>query len=102
MKGEFFPKIMIYPEGTTKHSEYLLSFKKGAFENFYPVKPFVLKYHDNHFSPYLCTISMPALCLLLACSFKTSVDVYEFDSYYPDHLNLKNPDDWEIYADRIK
>lgn len=28
--------------------------------------------------------------------------VTEFDTFYPDHLNLKNEDDWEIYARKLK
>lgn len=30
------------------------------------------------------------------------MEIYEFDTYFPDHLNLSKEEDWEIYAEHIR
>ena len=39
-----YPLFAIGPEGTTKHSSYLLQFSTGAFVGGRPVVPILLKY----------------------------------------------------------
>lgn len=39
--------------------------------------------------------------ILSLCTLIQYVDVYEFDTYYPDHLNLESEDDWTIYAEKV-
>jgi lysophosphatidylcholine acyltransferase/lyso-PAF acetyltransferase len=46
MQGKNFPPIVIYPEGTTTNGKHIISFKKGAFEAFFPIKMFLLNYGD--------------------------------------------------------
>ncbi len=40
---------------------------------------------------------------LAMCQLFNPVQIYEFDTFYPDHLGLKDPEkDWGIYAEKIK
>lgn len=50
-QGQLYPPIIIFPEGTTTNGEFLLAFKRGAFENLTPVKICVLKYSKRRFHP---------------------------------------------------
>lgn len=40
--------------------------------------------------------------LFSLCQLKNDLTVYEFDTYFPDHLNLKEPEDWEIYSKKCR
>ena len=44
-----FPKLLIFPEGTTSRGDNLTQFKRGAFTSGLPVQPVVLKYPHRHF-----------------------------------------------------
>jgi lysophosphatidylcholine acyltransferase/lyso-PAF acetyltransferase len=44
MEGKEAMQLTMFPEGCTFNGEYLMSFKKGAFESLLPVQPFV---HNN-------------------------------------------------------
>ena len=43
LRGEKKTALLIYPEGTISSGEYLLPFKKGAFNSLLPVKPYITK-----------------------------------------------------------
>ena len=51
-KGLKFPTIGLFPEGTVSNGRHLLSFKKGAFVSFIPIKMIIIKYGDKGWSPY--------------------------------------------------
>lgn len=42
--------------------------------------------------------------ILILSQFKNNLKVIEFNTFYPDYLNLSqdNEDDWQIYARKIK
>lgn len=46
-KGKNFPAVAMFPEGTCTNGKYLLSFKKGAFESFSPIKIFYFRFFDR-------------------------------------------------------
>lgn len=96
------PPVLIYPEGTTSNGEYLISFKKGAFQNLTPLKLYGIKYTKKNFSPALDTVGMLGSFFFIILQFYNSVSVYDLGTYYPDQLNLKSEDDWELYAKKIK
>ena len=52
-KGLKFPPISLFPEGTVSNGRHLLSFKKGAFVSFIPIKMIIIKFGDRGWSPYL-------------------------------------------------
>ena len=45
-------------EGTTTNGDYLISFKKGAFDIKEPIKIFCFKYENRHFNPGLDSIGV--------------------------------------------
>jgi lysophosphatidylcholine acyltransferase/lyso-PAF acetyltransferase len=96
------PPVLLYPEGTTSNGEYLISFKKGAFANLTPIKLYALKYTKKNFSPALDTLGTLKSFFFIILQFYNSVTVYDLGTYYPDQLNLKSEDDWEIYAKKVK
>ena len=51
-KGLKFPPICLFPEGTVSNGRHLLSFKKGAFVSFIPIKMIIIKHGDKGWSPY--------------------------------------------------
>ena len=96
------PPVLIYPEGTTSNGEYLISFKKGAFSNLTPLKLYGLKYTKKNFNPSLDTLGTLKSFFFIILQFYNSVTLYDMGTYYPDQLNLKSEDDWEIYAKKVK
>lgn len=53
-----YPLFAIGPEGTTKHSDYLLQFSTGAFVGGQPVIPILLKYKCKY-APGSCSLLTP-------------------------------------------
>jgi lysophosphatidylcholine acyltransferase / lyso-PAF acetyltransferase len=56
--GKTVSPVVIFPEATTTNGRYLLDFKKGAFDQGFPVKLIALKYSDRHFNLALDNIGM--------------------------------------------
>ena len=48
-QGAGWPKLAIFPEGTTTNGHYLLFFKPGAFLGRVPVQPMVMDYSANYY-----------------------------------------------------
>jgi len=67
MKGKRLPSVMIFPEGTTTNGKYLISFKKGAFMNMFPIKIFCIKYDVRNFNTALDTIDKLYHFILCMC-----------------------------------
>ena len=101
-QGSQIPQVLIFPEGTTTNGEYLISFKKGAFLPLAPIKIKCLKYNNPRFNPSLDVLGAGITFLLTFCQFSNSLTIYEYDNFYPDYLNLKDENDWQIYANKVK
>lgn len=96
------PPLLFFAEGTTTNGSALLSFKKGAFLPGLPVKIVALKYNTEKFSPALDILGGYISFFLTMLQFSNSLTVYEFDTFYPDHLKLKGEEDWEKYANKAR
>jgi len=96
------PPVLIFPEGTTTNGEYLISFKKGAFINFSPVKIYGIQYTNKNFSPAFDTLGMGNGLLFTLLQLNNSVTFSDFGTFDPEYLNLKEEDDWKIYARKVK
>ncbi|CAA3004866.1 lysophospholipid acyltransferase LPEAT2-like, partial [Olea europaea subsp. europaea] len=44
-----FPRLLLFPEGTTTNGRLLISFQLGAFIPGYPVQPVIVRYPYVHF-----------------------------------------------------
>jgi len=100
--GKNFPQVLIFPEGTTSNGEYIISFKKGAFASFAPIKIRCLRYTNPRFNPSLDALGTGLTLLLTFCQISNGLTIYEFDTFYPDYLKLSTEDDWKVYAEKIK
>lgn len=89
-KHRAYNPIMIFPEGTTTNGQYIVEFKKGPFLPMAPIKPYAFKFDSVHFNPFMDEIPEFFLLVLTFCKLRNKLAVYEFDTYYPDHLNMKS------------
>ena len=100
--GKNYPKILIFPEGTTTNGKYLISFKKGAFMTMNPIKIICMKYHERNFALSYDVIG-DFYCLIFPfCLFYNRLTVTEFDVFDPEYLGLRGEDDWVVYANKVK
>ena len=63
-----YPPLLIFPEGTTTNGEFVINFKRGAFESLQPVQVSVLNYYGDW------NVSMDAMgqltnILLFLCNY---------------------------------
>lgn len=65
--GKGFPKLLLFPEGTTTNGSGLLYFHKGAFVTRVPVQGVAIQYPYSHFSPAFDSLPMLPHVLLLCC-----------------------------------
>jgi lysophosphatidylcholine acyltransferase/lyso-PAF acetyltransferase len=101
--GKQLPQLMIFPEGTTTNGQYIISFKKGAFATLAPVDIRCVKYTNPRFSPAIDIMGMGVAFLGTMCQLYNGVTMYEFDTFYPDYLNLKDgEEEWKTYADIVR
>ena len=49
----------MFPEGTVSNGNQLLTFKKGAFKAFLPIKIIMGVYKTDYFKPWHCSICLP-------------------------------------------
>ena len=92
-----FPKLMIFPEGTTTNGTGLMPFKKGGFLDMQPVQPVCMVYAQRDFSP--CMEILPALAhtVLLYSQFVNRLEVHRLPVCTPK--NAKTP---EEYAEEVR
>lgn len=73
--GAGFPKLLLFPEGTTTNGTGLLYFRKGAFATGVPVQPIALRYPYQHFSPAMDSIPMLPQVVLMCCQVYNTLQV---------------------------
>ena len=96
------PPVLIFPEGTTTNGEYMISFKKGAFLNFAPVKIYGIKYTKKNYSPAYDTLGLGNTLLFTLLQLYNTATIHDLGVFHPEYLNLKEEDDWKIYARKVK
>lgn len=102
--GKNYPKILIFPEGTTTNGKYMISFKKGAFVTMDPIKIICLKYHERTFALSYDVIG-DIYCLVFPfCQFYNRLTVTEFDVFDPEYLGPFTGEQkaWAVYASKVK
>ncbi len=100
--------VCIFVEGSVSNGNYILPFKRGAFEGLRSIRPLVLKYKYSSVSPQLFQPLQAFLIVLNACLWTSSVvTVHVLPTFIPNHYMFethrdKGKEDWEIYAWAIR
>eukprot|EP00898_Chlorokybus_atmophyticus_P002401 jgi/Chlat1/3161/Chrsp219S00797 len=94
-----YQPMLLFPEGTTTNGEYLLPFKTGAFLAGAPVKPVLLRYKWQHFSPAWETITAPRHIQLLCSQLYNTLEVVELPTYVPSAEEAVDP---ALYAANVR
>ena len=94
---EGYPKLLVFPEGTTTNGTGLIRFKKGGFVEKVPVQPVYLEYSTGDFSPCLEIVPMVAHVILLACQFSNKLKVHRLET-------VTAKEDWtsQDYAQHVR
>jgi lysophosphatidylcholine acyltransferase / lyso-PAF acetyltransferase len=104
--NETMPPLLIAPEGTTNNNQGIMTFKKGAFKDFKPVKIVCVKYSTQHFMPFNDLIPQLIMFVMLFCNWSNHAEITEFEGVY-DPKNIKGIDfndenAWKVYAERVR
>ncbi|KAF3442257.1 hypothetical protein FNV43_RR16173 [Rhamnella rubrinervis] len=70
-----FPRVLLFPEGTTTNGRALISFQLGAFIPGYPIQPVVVRYPHVHFDQSWGDISLRMLMFRMFTQFHNFMEV---------------------------
>lgn len=84
-----WPKLLVFPEGTTTNGRGILSFKRGAFMGLMPVQPICIEYPYNTFSPSFEVVPMLVHIILLCCQLYNSMVVTRLNLHEPRGRNVE-------------
>ncbi|XP_078161999.1 calcineurin B subunit-like protein isoform X1 [Carex rostrata] len=83
-----FPRVMLFPEGTTSNGRFMLSFQHGAFVPGFPIQPIVVRYPYVHFDQSWGNISLLMLMFRMFTQFHNFMEVEYLPVVHP--LKSKN------------
>ncbi|GER31276.1 calcineurin B subunit-related [Striga asiatica] len=83
-----FPRVLLFPEGTTSNGRVLISFQLGAFIPGYPVQPVIVRYPYVHFDQSWGNIALAKLMFRMFLQFHNFMEVEYLPVVYP-HENRK-------------
>ncbi|XP_042496932.1 lysophospholipid acyltransferase LPEAT2 [Macadamia integrifolia] len=81
-----YPRVLLFPEGTTTNGRVLIAFQLGAFIPGYPIQPVVVRYPHVHFDQSWGYISLAKLMFRMFTQFHNFMEV----EYLPIVLPLEN------------
>ncbi|XP_038893254.1 lysophospholipid acyltransferase LPEAT2 [Benincasa hispida] len=70
-----FPRVLLFPEGTTTNGRALISFQLGAFLPGYSIQPVVVRYPHVHFDQSWGFVSLPKLMIRMFMQFHNYMEV---------------------------
>jgi len=89
--------LLIFPEGGTKNSNYLLKFQNGAFMNNISYQPILLKYKYKYLDPsWTLDSGTFKLIFLMCCQFINNLEVT-----YLEPCNLSKDEIRQIYINKL-
>ena len=95
-KDHAWPRIIMFPEGTTGNGTGLLTFRQGAFNPGLPVQACLLQYPHRHFDiSFTFGTSVPIIMLRCIAQWYNSVVVTWLEPYHPP----EDPKDQAIVTD---
>ncbi|GMH84996.1 hypothetical protein TrST_g12830 [Triparma strigata] len=91
-KDERFPRMCIFPEGTTNNGGCLMEFKKGAFAPGEPITPILLTYPNEHYN-CACSGRNGTDLSLVWCIFQfhNRMKATILDAYVPNEEEKADP-----------
>eukprot|EP00331_Platyophrya_macrostoma_P010790 CAMPEP_0176428158 /NCGR_PEP_ID=MMETSP0127-20121128/12993_1 /TAXON_ID=938130 /ORGANISM="Platyophrya macrostoma, Strain WH" /LENGTH=375 /DNA_ID=CAMNT_0017809807 /DNA_START=22 /DNA_END=1149 /DNA_ORIENTATION=- len=102
MAGKAIPPVLIFPEGTTTNGKYIITFKKGAFCTFAPVRILCIEYPKSCFAPTYDILDLPTIFFVMNCQLFNRIRVHDCGIYDPSHLELREEEDWKRYAAKVR
>ncbi|KAJ6840497.1 lysophospholipid acyltransferase LPEAT2 isoform X1 [Iris pallida] len=78
-----YPRVLLFPEGTTTNGKALLSFQLGAFIPGFPVQPVVVRYPHIHFDQSWGHISLAKLMFRMFTQFHNFMEVEYLPIIFP-------------------
>ncbi|KAI3429017.1 uncharacterized protein J3R85_008838 [Psidium guajava] len=78
-----FPRVLLFPEGTTTNGRVIISFQLGAFIPSYPIQPVIVRYPHVHFDQSWGNISLAKLMFRMFTQFHNFMEVQYLPVLYP-------------------
>ncbi|XP_010907482.1 lysophospholipid acyltransferase LPEAT2 [Elaeis guineensis] len=91
-----FPRVLLFPEGTTTNGRFLISFQLGAFIHGFPVQPVVVRFPHVHFDQSWGNISLMKLMFRMFTQFHNFMEV----EYLPIIAPLEKQQNAVHFAER--
>lgn len=70
-----FPRVLLFPEGTTTNGRVVISFQLGAFIPGFPIQPVIVRYPHVHFDQSWGHISVGRLMFRMFTQFHNFMEV---------------------------
>ncbi|XP_016507657.1 lysophospholipid acyltransferase LPEAT2 isoform X1 [Nicotiana tabacum] len=83
-----FPRVLLFPEGTTTNGRAIISFQLGAFIPGYPIQPVIVRYPHVHFDQSWGNVSLGMLMFRMFTQFHNFMEV-EYLPVVSPHENQK-------------
>lgn len=94
-----FPRLVIFPEGTTSNGRHLLYFHRGSFAAGRPVRPVLIRYPHRRFSPSWESFFFVPHALHSLCQLRQRVVVRYLAVYRPSAAERA---DAGVYAEGVR
>ncbi|GMH00564.1 hypothetical protein Nepgr_002403 [Nepenthes gracilis] len=85
-----FPRLLLFPEGTTSNGRALISFQLGAFIPGYPIQPVTVRYPYVHFDQSWGLISLGKLMFRMFTQFHNFMEVEYLPVIKPQENEKEN------------
>ncbi|KAI7742046.1 hypothetical protein M8C21_030052, partial [Ambrosia artemisiifolia] len=86
-----YPRVLLFPEGTTTNGKQLISFQLGAFIPGYPIQPVVIRYPHVHFDQSWGHVSLAALMFRMFMQFHNFMEVEYLPVISPSQNHKESP-----------
>ncbi|KAI3741257.1 hypothetical protein L1987_58928 [Smallanthus sonchifolius] len=86
-----FPRVLLFPEGTTTNGRQLISFQLGAFIPGYPIQPVVIRYPHLHFDQSWGHIALATLMFRMFMQFHNFMEVEYLPVISPSKHHKESP-----------
>ncbi|KAK9056219.1 hypothetical protein SSX86_027309 [Deinandra increscens subsp. villosa] len=86
-----YPRVLLFPEGTTTNGRQLISFQLGAFIPGYPIQPVVIRYPHIHFDQSWGHIALATLMFRMFMQFHNFIEVEYLPVISPSKYHKQSP-----------